>query len=250
MVSRTLALLAVCACGDSEVERPFADLSGVQAEFRPAQTTIGELIGLSYQLSSDPSVRAFALSSLQQAGVRHVRADLLWSAVEPVRGERDFTAYRADVDAVANVGGEMLPILAYGNAWANAEGKTQAPPDDPADYAAFARAATTTLHSSAYEIWNEPNLGFRFWQPREQPREYAELLAAASSKIRAADARAQVVLGGLLYHGQLGTDADYFLERMYREHSKTAAAYDVLALFTVVVISFVLVFVGVRGRLD
>jgi hypothetical protein len=81
-------------------------------------------------------------------------------------------------------------------------------------------AATSRGALSAYEIWNEPNLG-------------SVLRSRAATAIRraadgggghnwAADPRAQVVLGGLLYHGQFGTDADYSLS-VYREHPNTAA---------------------------
>ncbi|MBS1120268.1 MAG: hypothetical protein H6Q90_2496 [Deltaproteobacteria bacterium] len=234
-----LVTIAIVGCGSSTPpdQRELVDLTGVSPEFRPTATTISELIGLSYQLPDQTAPEAtvvspFALSALRQAGVRHARADLLWNLVEPTPGVRDFSTYRAKVEAYASAGVTTLPILAYGNAWANATQEwTTTPPDDPADYAAFAGAASTQFRGTipTYEIWNEPNLGFRFWQPREQPDEYGTLLATASASIRAADPEASVMLGGLIEHGQLNKDAETFLELVYRSHPDIAKAYDVLA---------------------
>src|SRR5438105_718545 len=113
-------------------DRPFVDLSGVEPEFRPTPKPIGDILGIAQSaLSSDPKVRAFTLSALQQGGVHHVRGDMLWNVVEPTRGTRDFTGYRADVDDYAGAGTTDLPILCYGNPWANATpGSTTVPPDN------------------------------------------------------------------------------------------------------------------------
>ena len=233
-------MLAAGACHGSPVApdaRPLVDVDAVAAEFRPTTTTVGAMVGVAYQLPAggtpaDDAVRAFALSALQQAGIHHARADLLWDVVEPTRGAFDFSSYHAKVDGFTSAGVTALPILCYGNPWANAmPGSDTVPPDDPADFATYAGTAATEFRAAlpAYEIWNEENLGFRFWQPREQPDAYGELLADASAKVRAADPGAKVVLGGLIDHGLINKDAETFLQLLYRAHPQIGAAYDVLA---------------------
>lgn len=232
-------LLALAACGDSpSPPRMVADLSAVEPMFAPSATPIGDLVAVSYQLPADATpaaqaIRAFTESALAQAGIHHARADLLWTIAEPDRGAFDWSAYHVKVDGYASAGVTTLPILCYGNPWANAvPGTDKTPPDDPADFAAFAGAAATEFAGElpVYEIWNEENVGFSFWQPREQPDRYADLLAAAAAAIRKADPSAQIVFGGLLDQPQLHLGAEDFLQLAYRARGKLASAYDILAV--------------------
>ncbi len=228
------ALAVLAACG-SPPPRALGDFSDVQPTFAPTSATIGELAGIAYQLpAEDGPVRTFALSALQQAGVHHARADLTWSIVEPTRGALDFSWYHTKVDGYASAGVETLPILCYGNPWANATPRTtdRYPPDNPQDFAAYAGAAAAEFSGAlpVYEVWNEPNLGFSFWQPREQPDAYGTLLADASAKIRAADPAARVMLGGLFDLDEVNLDAETFLQLAYRAHPSLGKAYDILAV--------------------
>ncbi len=230
-----LLIVALVACGGSPGDpRPTADLSGVAAEFRPTSVAFSDLVGVAYQIpAGNAVVRAFVEAQLRSAGVHHARADLLWNEVEPVRGTFDFSAYHAKVDAYTSAGVTTLPILCYGNPWANATpGDTTVPPDDPADFAAYAGTAATEFRGMlpAYEIWNEENLGFRFWEPREDPDAYGRLLTDASRAIRAADPAATIVFGGLLDQAQVNMDAETFVQNVYRYHPQIGRAYDVLAL--------------------
>lgn len=238
MIGRWCLLAAVAAgCGsEPPVAKPPPDLELVAPEFRGSTTPMADVIGVAYQLptgadATSQAIRAFAASALRDAGIHHARADLLWDVAEPVPGAVDFSAYTTEVDTYAGAGVLALPILCYGNPWANAmPSGTSVPPDDPADFARFAAAAATAFAGrlSAYEVWNEENLGFRFWQPREDGSAYGTLLEATSRAIRGADAAARVVLGGVVYHG-LFTDAETYLETLYTKHPDIAAAYDVLA---------------------
>jgi hypothetical protein len=227
-----LALVAAAACGSSP-PRALGDFSAVQPTFAPTTATISELAGISYQLPAEANAtRAFALSALQQAGVHHARADLTWSIVEPSRGALDFSWYHSKVDGYSSAGVETLPILCYGNPWANATPRTSDhyPPDDPHDFAAFAGAAAAEFALPVYEVWNEENLGFTFWQPREQPDAYGTLLADAATKIRAADPAALVMLGGLFDLDEINLDAETFLQLAYRAHPALGKSYDILAV--------------------
>ncbi len=231
-MTRAAVLAALAACGSPSTPKPVADVSGAMPVFEPAASTMSELVGLSYQLPADATLRAFAAAQLSQAGIRHARADLTWSISEPVRGAIDFTWFHAEADAYAGAGVEVLPILDYGNPWANATayGDDRHPPDHLADFATYAGAAAHDVASPAYEVWNEENLGFSFWRPREQPDAYGTLLIDAAAKIRSAQPGARVVLGGLFGLAEVNLDAETFLQLAYRAHPSLGKAYDVLAV--------------------
>lgn len=236
-MGRLLLVCVLAACSDSPAPpRALADLSAVVPAFAPSATAIGDLVGVAYQLPTDSSpgaqaIRTFTESALHQAGIHHARADLLWTIAEPTPGAFDFSAYHVESDGYASAGVTALPILAYGNPWANAmNGSAMKPPDDPADFATFAGAAAADFGLPVYEIWNEENLGFRFWQPREQPDRYADLLAASAAAIRRADPSAQVMFGGMFEHAEVNLDAETFLQMAYRAHPGLARDYDILAV--------------------
>src|SRR5207248_1378000 len=54
------------------------------------------------------------------------------------------------------------------------------PPDNPADFARYARTVAHHYRRQAigFEIWNEQNEGWRFWPPHEDPAAYGRLLCA------------------------------------------------------------------------
>src|SRR5688572_23919831 len=236
MTRSSLALVLACtACGDDAAPRPPPDLDAVVAEFRGTTTPMAELMGIAAgQLTSvhaGEAFESFAEQQLQQIGLRTVRGDLRWHDAEPTRGAFDASGYLQRVDALTAAGVTALPILCYGAPWANTAGEIFAPPDDPADYAAFAGASATVLGGTvpALEIWNEPNLGFQFWKPRESPARYGELLSTAASAIRAASPTTTIVFGGLLYHGLFNTSAEQFVQGLFEEHPRIGSAFDVFA---------------------
>jgi len=143
-----------------------------------------------------------AIAKLGAAGVRLLRNDLEWAAVEQTPGGYDFatTGFDALADAAAQNGMRMLFILDYGNPL---YGPARAVVDD-AGRAAFARFAGAAAGHFAgrhfvWEIWNEPNLP-EYWSTKEagpDPAQYALLVAAAAPAIRAADPTATVVIGAV-----------------------------------------------------
>ncbi|MGE5181710.1 MAG: hypothetical protein ACM31C_06595 [Acidobacteriota bacterium] len=226
------AIVALAACGSSAPPGPVADVSGAEPTFAPGSATMSDLVGISYQLPADATLRAFAVAQLAQAGIRHARADVTWSISEPARGARDFTWFHAEADAYAGAGVEVLPIIDYGNPWANQapHDNDRYPPDHLADFAAYAGATAHELGFPAYEVWNEENVGFDFWRPREQPDQYGTLLADAAAQIRSAQPGARVVFGGLFGLAEVNLDAETFLQLAYRAHGGLGKAYDVLAV--------------------
>ena len=88
------------------------------------------------------------------------------------------------------------------------------------------------------EVWNEPNLGTYFWQPRADPGAYAALLRATAAAVRVRHPNVPVLnggLAGLLHDGPRGVDLAMagFLEGMYTAGAK--GSFDGLSLHTYLV---------------
>jgi hypothetical protein len=158
--------------------------------------------------AAEAAVRARQQALLSQLGTRMVRLDLIWSRVQPAPGPFDFSAFDPMVDAAIGIGLEVILVLAYGAPWASSatQDDDRFPPDDPSDYAAFARAAAVHFAGrvTRYELWNEPNGGYRFFKPdlHGDAARYADLMVAAARAIRDACAACQVWSAGLFFHEQ------------------------------------------------
>lgn len=83
-----------------------------------------------------------------------------------------------------------------------------------------------------WEVWNEENEGYRFWEPREDPAAYGRLLCAAHAAVRAVDPRAPVVFGGVFFPavaGAPGTSGPDFVRAAYDAVPGLGRCFDVLA---------------------
>ena len=195
---------------------------------------------------------------LYDAGVRAIRLDLNWLAVEPAGPplhDYDFTGIDREVKAITDAGLKVIAILGYGHpdysTTGGVVGQTPLaggvppfyvgnenffPPDNPADFAAFARAVAThyapTGNFIGWEIWNEENEGWRFWEPHEDPAAYAKLLCAAHDAIKPVDPGTPVAFGGVFYPavadapGMSGPD---FVRAAYASDPSLGRCYDAMA---------------------
>ena len=181
-------------------------------------------------LSTSSSNLQESFDVLGQLGVTSLRGGLHWHRIEPVPGEFDFSAYEPVVDDLLAMGVEPLALLAYGNPWASdyPDADHFYPPEDPADFAAYAGA--TAEHFAGrirrYEIWNEQNAGYRFWKPElsGDPVAYGRLFAQAAEAIHVADPTAQVSIGGTFFHDQFIMGSLEFLASMEPEAWASADA--------------------------
>ena len=163
-----------------------------------------------------------ALTNLAAAGVDVIRPDFLWQRMEPEPGRYDFRSEDQLVSAAASHGIEVVAILAYGNpAYSRmgsaaraiglgdgappfGVGATWLYPPDPEhlpEYRRFARAAAAHFAGrvNRWEVWNEENVGWRFWPPHEDAAAYAHILRAASDGLRAGNPKAVVSSGGVFF---------------------------------------------------
>jgi len=181
----------------------------------------------------DVAGRAFEVAQWTELGVGVVRRDLYWSSVEPQQGTFEFDAADRVVEAAESVGAEPLGLLLYGNDWAtDGTDDTMTPPDDPADFGAYAAAVADRYDGRIrrYEVWNEPNVGLRFWKPEEDPDAYGALLIEAAGRVHEADPDAQVAFGGLFHPDLLvNTPGPEFLDATFDAHPDLADHIDAVA---------------------
>lgn len=140
-----------------------------------------------------------------------VRVPFLWLAIEPHRGEFDFSETDRLASEAARTGVQLLPMLYGTPAWLASDHAR--PPLGPAGRRAWAgfvrqmvgrygrggefwRGRSPRLPVRSWQVWNEPNFVV-FWRPRPSPRGYARLLDISARAIRGADPRALVVAAGV-----------------------------------------------------
>jgi hypothetical protein len=163
-------------------------------------------------ISLTPAKLVHDLDAMQRARASWLRITVPWSTLEPTRGRYAWAA-DAPPPAVAHLdlvlrgaaarGIEVIAVVTTAPAWARPPGCTVAAcaPADPADYAAFLRAAVARFSPAPYgvhvwEVWNMPN-SRQYHRPDPDVARYAALLAASRPAIRETDPKATVLLGGL-----------------------------------------------------
>lgn len=202
--------------------------------------------------------RTAAYRRLYEAGVRAVRIGMDWTSIQPIGSAHDHFDFRErdrEVAAVRAAGLKVIGILGLGNPDYSTKGKLVAqtpppvsggappfgvgnaeyfPPDDPADFARYARA--TARHYArdaiAWEVWNEENQGYRFWPPREDPAAYARMLCAAYPEIKATAPQADVLYGGVFYPS--ASDGAWmsgpsYLQATYDANPRLGRCFDAMA---------------------
>jgi hypothetical protein len=147
------------------------------------------------------------LDKIAGAGFKFVRMDFHWDAVEPRKGEYDWSGYEELLTNLEKRGLRAIFILDYSHPLyeesvtsphpiSGESHKTTASPQHPNSIAAFARwAAASAKHFQGrhvlWEIWNEPN--GNFWSPKPDAQQYAALALATARAIREAEPRATII---------------------------------------------------------
>lgn len=209
--------------------------------FTPAPLPLGELACLARGISTaggsaGQAARAADLSPMAAAGIKRLRADFHWHVIEPKKGSFDFSRYDRRMTQALAAGIEHIVLLAYGNPWASSKTEDDKfyPPDDPADFGRYAAATVAHYRGQAtlYEVWNEPNGGYRFWKtnPLGDPPAYAALLKAAYTAAKKADPTAQIIFGGPFFHDQVIPGHLTFLRQAYDAEPKLGDYFDAMAI--------------------
>ncbi|MFM8320002.1 MAG: hypothetical protein ACKOC5_03720 [Chloroflexota bacterium] len=169
------------------------------------------------------SISQQALDLSIQAGAYWIRRNMLdWSLVEPVEGQRDWSALtglETEMQRVAQAGGQLVLVVRGAPDWAQEKTGVWCGPimgEKLPAFAAFLQEAVTRYSAAPYnvkywEIGNEPDIDPKLVDPKSPygcmgnrkneyygGGEYAELLKAAYPAVKAANPQAQVLVGGLL----------------------------------------------------
>ncbi len=182
--------------------------------------------------------REYEFRRLADLGIKYIRQDFYWHRIEPEQGRFEFDAYDRLVDEARTHGIGVIGLMVYGNPWATTatEDEITYPPDDPADYGNY--VARTAEHFRGrihrFELWNEANAGFRFFQPNiaGDPGAFARLIAAAYPMTKAVVPEVDIAIGGLFYHDGFGLlqPAPDFTEAMFQAVPELVSAYDAIGV--------------------
>jgi polysaccharide biosynthesis protein PslG len=194
---------------------------------------------------------------MRRAGIEWLRVWISWAEVEAERGEYDWSRPDARIEAAADEGLRVLPMLFGSPEWATDRDGYGCWRDDcipfaPAStetraaFADFAAAAARrygpengfwSQHPSlphrpltVWQIWNEQNMN-AFFRPRADPGSYAALLAATAEAIRDEEPEAGILLGGMFgprSRAALIKSTD-FLRALYRDR-RLAGSFDAVAV--------------------
>ena len=252
------AFVTALALGATGLALPSGAAANVGAPTLPAATPYG-LVAFSQNFVAGETLeeRTDSYRRLYRAGVRAIRLEINWQVSEPKGAplhDYDFSWRDREVKAIRRAGLDVIGLLAYGHpdysVLGGVEDETPVapgippfynlrseyfPPDDPMDFAGFARAAASYFGNEVigWEIWNEQNGGWRFWPPHEDPAAYAELLCAAHQELKEVDRRTPVVFGGLFFPGVPpgipGMSASQFVAAAYNHEPELGRCYDAMA---------------------
>jgi hypothetical protein len=175
--------------------------------------------GFLYLSNSD---QAAEVNAAKKAGVRTVRIDVDWSAIETSPGVFNWASTDRAMSAVASAGMCPLGLIGFTPKWATnpADNATDSHyrPKDPARYGQFVRTAALRYRStvSAWEIWNEPNT-LNFFKPATDAAYYTRLLKAGYAAVKGVRSSLGVISAGMAPATDNGRDIAplTFLAGMY-----------------------------------
>jgi len=179
-----------------------------------------------------------------QGVIGTLRIPILWSEIEPQRGQYRFSQVDETIASAAAAGIRVLPFVYSTPSWLSAD------PARPPIVSSEARRAWTGflrklvmrygprgdlwhergvgLPIRQWQVWNEPNFVL-FWHPWPSPRGYAQLLRSSARAIRGADPRASIVTAGVA-PVENGMRPWSFLRKMYEGAPGVGKDFDFVGL--------------------
>lgn len=178
-------------------------IAGDGSATAPIHNSYGIALGSSLTHADSTTINQ-TLDGMVALGVKWVRVDFDWSAIQPDNSKTfDWSQYDTIVAAAQQRHLYVLGILTYTPSWARSStctsGATQCAPANPAQFATFAKAVSARYSSHGmhyWEIWNEPN-NPSFWQPKADPAAYTQLLKQTYIALRQQDPNAYIITAGL-----------------------------------------------------
>jgi hypothetical protein len=210
----------------------------------PTRPVPGVHVGIVANTLALGATRSSVLAGIRATGVRWIREEFDWPAVEPSPGERRWGQFDALMVAAAGHGLQVLPVLLGTPTWAGS-----APlglPDDPAAFGAFAGRVAARygpggsfwrahprldgrLAPRWFELWNEPYFA-AFSTGGIDPARYAQMVQAATSAGRAANPRTRWLMEADLTYVDAAGVRRAWLDALYAAVPDLNADFDGVAL--------------------
>jgi polysaccharide biosynthesis protein PslG len=167
----------------------------------------------------DPAALDAQMALMASSGVQSVRTNLNWDALEPGRGQYDWSSADRIVRAAASHGLQLLPIIEFTPLWASSHPSgpfnfSEYPPAHNSDYGAFMTTIVDRYGPNGsfwrdnpslrkvpikdWQIWNEPAGTNYDWRSSNWSASYTALLKAAYKAVHLADRTAVVVTGAMV----------------------------------------------------
>ena len=224
LFSRLLLVFCLVGCGGGSDPLP---------DPGPVIPSLGDRLCMS-GLHQPEALNDVIVDHLLALGIRRVRIDLRWHVVEPEKGVFHFDRLESEVRHYLDAGISVLGLLVYGNPWASSQTEydTTYPPDDPTDYANYVAAVVEYFGTDIqeYEVWNEPNVGLRFWKPeiKGDPVAYGTLLIEAVKAGRLACPECTFAFGGPFFHSLFVDGHIPYLTAAQEAHPDLSQYYDAM----------------------
>ncbi len=212
---------------DASLGDPWAGLAGTG-------NPVGRIVGVASHMSNDPGEdpqRDFEFDQYVDFDGFRIRRGMRWNQVEPADDDWRFDRVETTFTLAREHGVSVLPLLAYGNDWAQEDPDIYGTLDVDlyADYAGH-MAAQFCNETKDFELWNEQNIT-RFWHIPPDPAKYSDLVIASAAKIREACPGARVVFGGMASFDDVELlDTWGFLRRALEARPAVCDAFDAVAL--------------------
>jgi len=200
----------------------------------PEGQRLNQIVGVASHMETSEAGDAeteFEFDQYLAAGGMRARRGFRWSNVEPAEGEWHWEKTNGAVSRAPEHGVNLIPVVYYGNDWAQADPDVYASLDI-AKFANYAGAMATQYCDSIkdYEIWNEQNIT-RFWHVAPDPEKYADMLIAASVAIKAACPDAKVAFGGMASYDDVDMfDTWSFLRKSLEARPQLCDYFEIVAL--------------------
>lgn len=218
-----LAAVAVAGAGFWIGTRPEQDPFKASAIVDPPFPSL--TYGIQTFLWWNEPQRGLHLHLVRLMSFSHAKQTFAWSDLEPQKGQWIWEQSDRIVESIEERGLQLVARLGKVPDWARAESADpdahDSPPADLGNWSNFCSAVAQRYRGriSAYQIWNEPNLGREWGNTRPDAAAYVKLLGACSRAIRQADSNAILISAGLSPTGtndERATPDDVFLDHMYR----------------------------------
>lgn len=231
-----LLLLGLCVASGAAISDIYLH-RGVEsgAEQPYVVQSTGRDLAINIDLSLFPQSQYDSIAKvLQTSGYRFVRQHFAWSSIEATKGSYSWTGYDVMVNSLAAHGIRVVAVLDGSPGWSREPASVaylDAPPQNPADYAAF--VAEFVKHYTGtiqyIQIWDLPNRAEHWGGVPATPSDYVKLLTPAFNASRSANSETKVVLAELDPYGagsSLGDDLR-FLRGAYDAGAKSF--FDILS---------------------